>query len=403
MTDQKAATEKPSRNTETFAYLTGLITATVIFGLLLYFVGHLVGFSTIGHKLKERLPGYDPYTQIIQIPAPVLQDLSTAKAVFSNAGNPTQQPEHDTILVHPDPVLGYALNPGSRIYADILKTEQPYNIDPPVLYRTQKLDELTTQVQEWLAAESRLSYSYGIGNDGRRNTLPVVSTEKKLLIVGDSVAFGVGVDDADTMASKLQERLGDAYTVVNAGVGGYTGRQVFNMADKLSKEQHYAGLIYIACQNDFIYADDWNTEMRAVLQDFKSLAGRFDHPPIVVLETYLEYSLRDFFMDEGWGKNKLRKTDQLRVETRKQAIELGFVYSDWTDEVSAFGERERSIFAPFALYVDHTHLSPRGNVLMAERLRALITSLPISPRGTTSPMSEEGSTAEDAETRRGKG
>ena len=372
MTDPNAATRKPGRNTETFAYLTGLITATVILGLLLYGVGHLVGFSTIGHKLKERLPGYDPYSRIIQIPDAVLQDLSTAKAVFSNAGNPTRQPEHDTILVHPDPVLDYALNPGSRIYADILKTEQPYNIDPPVLYRTQKLDELSARVQEWVSKESRLSYSYGIDSNGRRNTLPLVSAEKKLLIVGDSVAFGVGVDDADTVASKLQELLGDGYAVVNAGVGGYTGRQVFKMADKLSKEQHYAGLIYIACQNDFIYADDWNAEMRTVLQDFESLADRFDHPPIVVLETYLEYSLQDFFMDEGWGKKKLRKTDELRVETQEQAAKLGFVYSDWSDDVSAFSEREKSIFAPFALYVDHTHLSPRGNMLMAERLKALM-------------------------------
>jgi len=35
MTDPHAATEKPGRNPETFAYLTGLITATVILGLLL--------------------------------------------------------------------------------------------------------------------------------------------------------------------------------------------------------------------------------------------------------------------------------------------------------------------------------------------------------------------------------
>lgn len=370
-TDHFAKT--PAGRSETFAYLTGLITAGLIGIALLGFIIHLVGFPVIKQKIRESLPGYNPYQSIIEVPGPVLHDLTESRAVFSNAGNPTQQAGHDTILVHPDAELGYALNPNTHIYADVLNSAEPFNVDPPVLYRLQTLEQLSPAVRDYIDAESRQAFSYGIDANGIRTTLPSVDSDRKLLIVGDSVAFGVGVDDDATMASRLQAKLGDHYRVVNAGVGGYTGRQVFKMADKLSREQRFAGLIYLACQNDF-YAEgnDWNAEMRAVLAQFKSIEDRFEHKPIVVLETYLEYNLRDFFGEQGWGKRKLGRTDALRGATREQSAELGFGYADWSDDVSAFRQRERGLFAPFALYVDHTHLSPRGNELMADRLLALL-------------------------------
>jgi hypothetical protein len=63
---------------------------------------------------------------------------------------------------------------------------------------------------------------------------PLVRAKRKILVVGDSVAFGVGVKDGETFSSHLQELMGNARKVVNAGVGGYDGFQAFQIADELS-------------------------------------------------------------------------------------------------------------------------------------------------------------------------
>lgn len=387
MAKQTPPQPEQGANNEKLAYLTGVLTTGVVFSLLLFLLVYLVGGSVVAQKLRERMPGYNPAAEVISIPEDVLAELTDLRAVVSNTDNPTRQPFHDTILVHPDPLFGYALNADTSIYGDLLRTRMAFNIDPPFLYRTQPLETLSAQLQDYIEEQSRLSFSYRIDAQGHRQTLPLVASERKLLVVGDSVAFGVGVDDADTAASQLQAALGDGYKVVNIGVGGYTGHQAFTMAEKLSGEEHFAGMIYIACQNDFVYSKDANAEMRDVLGKFQSIADRFDYPPVVVLETYLEYSLQDFFVDGGWGNAKLRETDELRVATRKFAADIGFTYGDWADVVTDFRSRERAPFSPFALYVDHTHLSPRGNGLMAGLLLSLMRqgSYPLPPPSLDGP------------------
>jgi lysophospholipase L1-like esterase len=310
------------------------------------------------------------YHRVLEdIPKDVLGQLTSSRAILGNAGNPTKQPKHDTILVHPDPILGYALNPNTRIYANMLKTKQPFNLDPPVLHQLQPLEKLPPRIQEYINRESRLAYSYGIGDDGRRNTLPQVTAEKKILVIGDSVAFGVGLNDEQTIPSQLQQLIGDQYQVVNAGVGGYSGQQAFEMANKLSRQQHFDGLIYIACQNDFMGA---NGEMEDVLIKLQSISDRFDNRIIVILHTYLEYNARHILLGGGWNGTKINKTSSLRQKTPIVARRMGFAYADWTNIVDQFRQREGSIFSPFALYVDHCHLSHRGSRLMAAKLSALI-------------------------------
>ena len=82
------------------------------------------------------------------------------------------------------------------------------------------------------------TFAYRIDGNGHRRTLPAVSSDKELLMIGDSVTFGVGVNDAETAASQLQASLGDSYRVINTGVGGYTGQQAYTVADQLSNQQH---------------------------------------------------------------------------------------------------------------------------------------------------------------------
>ena len=54
------------------------------------------------------------------------------------------------------------------------------------------------------------------------------------------------------------------------------------------------------------------------------------------------------------------------------ASKSGGVWQVPRSAVDRFREQEQSIFAPWALYVDHAHLSPRATRLLAERIHAAI-------------------------------
>ena len=125
----------------------------------------------------------------------------------------------------------------------------------------------------------------------------------------------------------------------------------------------YDGLIYVACQNDFMIAEDWTREARAVLEELHVLSDQFGGNITVLLSTYLEYNQFPLFLQEGWAP-----TASLRRAVSEMSAAWGFTYYDWTDVFNAFQAEQKSVFAGFALYVDHSHLSPLGNQLAAEKL-----------------------------------
>jgi hypothetical protein len=117
---------------------------------------------------------------------------------------------------------------------------------------------------------------------------------------------------------------------------------------------------------------DWGKEAEDVVNKLKSISHRFNHDIILVLHTYMQYNLRDIFLDKGWKDEDVEKTTLLREKMRVAADNAGFAFCDWTDLVSDYMGQKKSLFARFALYNDHCHLSPLGNRLMAEAVSALV-------------------------------
>jgi len=59
------------------------------------------------------------------------------------------------------------------------------------------------------------------------------------------------------------------------------------MAKKISNNKKFAGLVYVACQNDFMGKDDWIQEANNVLARIKTISQRFGDNVVVVLHTYM--------------------------------------------------------------------------------------------------------------------
>jgi lysophospholipase L1-like esterase len=357
-----------------YPYLMGCLTVTIVFLLVCLFVGYRVGLKNISNLFSEVFP-VAKYKKVLALPEGILKELTELNAVIENAGNPTNQPEHNTLAVIPDDELTYVLRPDTKIFVNVLESTKAFNFDPPVLYlRYADRFRMSERLRAYLKEESRLQYTYSTNNYGFRRTVPSVDSPEKVLIIGDSVPFGVGVPDESTAASHLQGMVGKRYRIINAGVGGYDGQQAFLMAKKLSKNKNFAGLIYIACQNDFMRKDDWIQGANNVLAKIKTISQRFGDNVVIVLHTYMEYNLRDIFHENGWKQKRIEKTHELRRALPVISTEYGYGYYDWTDIVDDFVEREKGIFSRFALYADHCHWSPLGNRLVAEKLFSIMKS-----------------------------
>lgn len=358
-----------ARRGEFLAYLLGMGTALAIGTALMLFIGYRVGYGRVYTKARSLIAGR---RVDLAMPRSVLAELTAANAVIGNAGNPTKRDLHDTFLVRPDPQLGHALRPGVTVYATTLRSRNAFDLMPPVLYTDCPVSELPAATRAYVAEHGRLTCTYTTDEAGFRNTSPLVRSSRTILLVGDSVAFGTGVSDEYTVASALQRMVGSQYRVLNAAVGAYTGRQAVAMARKLSDSSRFDALVYVACQNDFMHAEDWDEEAEHVIGELAELTERFHDNVFVVMHTFMPYNLRDVFLEKGWSEEVIGRTSSLRRTVASSSRRQGMEFLDWSDLVASFSAAQQSVFAGFGLYVDTCHLSPTGNALMATELHTAL-------------------------------
>jgi hypothetical protein len=63
-------------------------------------------------------------------------------------------------------------------------------------------------------------------------TMAPSATRTRIMVLGDSIAFGWGVKSNETFASRIQTRLGPGFEVINTGVGNYNSECEVEMFEK---------------------------------------------------------------------------------------------------------------------------------------------------------------------------
>src|SRR5262249_50307559 len=153
--------------------------------------------------------------------------------------------------------------------------------------------------------------------------------------------------------------VGDSFRVVNTGVGGFSGEQALQMANKASRKDKYEVLIYIACQNDFMLSPEgvpYSVQAQEVLKKFATVKDKFGGKVIVMLMPYMEYALDDILRKGGWYREMVAEMDRLRREMPVAAKELGLEYFDMTSVMNDYTQQSGTIMARFALFADNAHL-----------------------------------------------
>lgn len=353
-------------------FLAGVVTVGIVAAIVLGFLVYRLGLDLVLYGPPVDTP--EPESRdSVAIPDAVLQGLIEREAVVANAANPTGARPHETFLVKPDPDLVFRLQPSVHVEGHVLPATEPWNIDPPILYWNGDREK-PEAVREWVEASSRLAFDYRTDPDGLRRTLPPVRAERRILMVGDSVAFGVGVSDEWTPASALQQALGEEVQVVNAGVGGYQAWQALEVARRLGESERFEALVYFTSQNDFVLHRDetWPRNAEEIVGAFADLRSRFGGRVLLVVVPYLEVTVDDLLLGKGWKPDMVRESRELFASLPGLCAAAGLEYIDTVRFLEGFRQEVGSVFAPFALFVDHTHLSPlasrRVAALMAERL-----------------------------------
>ena len=314
--------------------------------------------------------------KVLCLPKEILQELIDIDGVLDNAPNLVGTDQHDTILVRPDKVLGYVLRPNISIRGYVIDPAAQFNIDPPLFYMPAEA-ELSETMLRYLETQVLHSFTYTTNEQAFRTTVPKVESEDKILLVGDSILFGVGVNDESTIASQLQALVGNSMQVINGGIGGYNDDEAFAYADMLTATENYSALVYVASNFDFREGETLTGKGESSVKRLATLKDRVEGPVMLMLMPNLEYALYRLY--EGLPGFWTREMDTFRVNLHSWTKDAGVDYIDFIEEVDEFGQRSETVFATFALYVDHTHFSPLGNRLAAERLYAALVGLGVTP------------------------
>ena len=197
-----------------FSFLAGMLTVIGMCLPPLWFVERRLGLR---HLWDDVAPFKSPDVDLP--PRHLRAELTALGAVPDNLPDFTNSQQHRSFLVRPDDELDYVLQPNARGTGYLLRTRLDFNLNPPVLYLPFD-SAMSQELIAYLQVATRVRHSFSTNAEGFRTTLPVVSSARRVLMIGDSVAFGLGVDDEATMASHLQRRVGEAFQIVNAGVGG---------------------------------------------------------------------------------------------------------------------------------------------------------------------------------------
>lgn len=382
--------ETKTSTIEARSFKAGVLVSTImvfIIGVpLLLFFGSRIGYGNLYIKIKHVVFPQTATVALQQkklyLPDDILKELIQHEAVIDNADNPTKSKRHDTILVHPDKELQYVLNSNADIRAFVMKTGEAVNLDPPVLYINSDAI-FSPKLSNYVDNYSRLSYRYTTTAEGHRRTVPEIDSDSKILIVGDSVAFGVGVNDADTAASNLQKLVGESFSVVNTGVGGYSSKQAIKIATMQPGKDKYDYLIYLTSQNDFPSGSKYKREtVEKTLKDFSLLKDSFPMGVVIAVFPYMEYSLADVLLETGYSSKRISRLNEIYSDLKKYSKKYGLIYIDQKEMVDSYTKTTGTIFSRFALYADHAHMSPMANRMVADKIYKKINKADLQTKDT---------------------
>ncbi len=215
-------------------------------------------------------------------------------------------------------------------------------------------------LQRLLEKYSIDTFQYYFNEKGYRNTVNYTEegeaqSQKKILVVGDSVAMGFGVGDDETIASYLAKEFKGKFFFVNAGVQSFDSKEISEVLKRESTKD-YDSLVYVMCENDIL--DTFKSELLSI----KELGG-----------AYFEKFRKVVFIKTGhlwWGEETIDEKKELESfyevflnKGKFSYLNGDEIFSDYAMETNGSSKYKIARF-----FVDALHLSPDGAKLLSGRI-----------------------------------
>lgn len=278
-------------------------------------------------------------------------------------------------------------------------------------YDPQRFWRLKPQVRDQLVdgaiGPRRIRFRVSTHDSLRSPPLTGGNTRQRILALGDSCTFGLGVEDDETWPAQLQQLLardGLNVDVINSGVPGYSSFQGLRFLEAEGNRLQPDVVVVCFGFNDretWASRSDYQTErllavsrVDSILMNsrfyasLKSLRSTSRAAPGSSLSSAPRLSLREFHQTLA------------AIRTRGQSIDARLVLLVWPYEpqvqrgvheleayqqaVVDFGEEQQTpvinlvesfIAADAALFLDHIHANAAGCGLVAETLRPVVIGL----------------------------
>lgn len=206
--------------------------------------------------------------------------------------------------------------------------------------------------------------------NGERLTLPVVQSDVKVIVAGDSIANGSNLRDHETLASRLQA-LDPQRQYVNIGISGADAPDILCALKRAANRNpgQITELIYIYCENDFKDDKDGGTpgEVIGWLREF--VKENDIRLTTIIYAPYIYNIVPHLTRFRGGYRGGSYKThNNERNQLEDLATEAGFSYVDMTDLAMAEIEATQTQLGALSLFIDHAHWSPVGTTRMADYL-----------------------------------
>lgn len=303
----------------------------------------------------------DPTTEVITSLSQFKSHMDAFKTERIGIGNsPFRELKTTQVALNDEEDGGKSQKPNLRKIVAYVKSNL-FNPFDQITYFHDADQKLSPELEEFFDRYQFRPVRHTTNRHGERLTLPVVESNEKIVVAGDSVANGVMLDDSETIASQLQA-ADPSRQYVNLGISGATSADIQRALEKAAAR--YPGqireLIYVFCENDFIESNANGTpeELIAWLVDFKKRVG-IDS---VILQ-YAPYIYNIVPQVTRVRGNPRWDFPTFRDEKRRllhAARDAGFGIIDYVEIAKAEEAAVGSQFASLALFVDHAHLSRVG-------------------------------------------
>jgi hypothetical protein len=257
------------------------------------------------------------------------------------------------------------------------------NLDKTLLFLRSTLSEPLDPIVAFYDRNATLSpelalffQDYGYGAHtlttnalAERVTVPTLEQPRKVVVAGGSAAFGLLLDDANSLASRLQKRDNSRQYVTLAVPEGTAEQVICNLTKAISRYRGQVDeLIYFYSEADLDSGEKLGSP-EEVIGALKNLAQSETIGKVTVFYSPLIYSLApQFTRYRGYASDLLPNREGVKDRLRKIVAGAGFGWLDIGEVALDASRAQGSEFSILNNFADDRNLSLQGMNKLVERL-----------------------------------